>query len=201
MREYLKSSSNRWKDLTGSKFNFLKVLGYLGDGTWHCKCDCGNYIEAKTSRIKTGHTRSCGHIKKDNAKKHGLSYSKEYASWSSMKSRCQNENNPSYCRYGGRGISVSKEWSESFSVFHKDMGECPNGYSLERKDNNKGYNKNNCKWASSKDQALNRRSSLIINYRGESKPLKTWCEELKLNYGKVYMRLTKLKWSVERALS
>lgn len=199
--EYIKGQSNAWIDITGKKYNHLLVLGYLGNSKWNCKCDCGKEKIIKTTKITTGHTTSCGCIKKTNALKHGLTNTKEYHIWNNIKARCSNPNNLGYKNYGGRGIKICKEWEESFENFLKDMGNCPVGYSIERINNNKGYFKDNCKWASSKEQSLNRRSNNVITFNGEQKPLKQFCNELDKNYKKVFARITQLNWSIEDALT
>lgn len=85
-----------------------------------------------------------------------MKYTKLYITWINMLQRCNNKNHPSYHNYGGRGIKVCDEWA-TYSAFAADMGNCPEGSSLERKDNNLGYNKDNCKWATSVEQASNQR--------------------------------------------
>lgn len=199
--KYLKGKSNAWKDITGSKFEFLTVLGYLGEGRWHCKCDCGNNKIVKTAKLNNGHNKSCGCLAKTNAIKHNASSTKEYITWSNIKARCTNHNSNGYKNYGKRGITVCKKWINSFENFYKDMGNCPEGFSIERVENNKGYFKENCIWASSKTQAMNRRSNFIVKYKEIEKPLKQWCEDLELDYAKVFARIRKLNWTIEKALS
>jgi hypothetical protein len=92
-----------------------------------------------------------------------------------MKQRCYDKQNPNY---GGRGIRVSKRWYHDFREFLADMGECPPGYSLDRVDNNKGYNKKNCRWIPLENQSSNRRNNVMVVWRGETKPLGTWAREL-----------------------
>jgi len=87
----------------------------------------------------------------------------EYKTWSSIKNRCSNSNYPWYYNYGGRGIKVCKEWINDYQQFLDDMGRRPNGYSIERIDNNKGYSKENCKWIPRSCQNNNRRNSIIFN--------------------------------------
>ena len=198
--DYIKGKSNAWKDITGNRYNMLTILGYLGKGEWHCKCDCGNTKVIKTAKITTGHTKSCGCLAKYNAKKHGGVGTSEYNTWANMKARCNNPNHHAYNNYGGRGIIVCERWLESFENFLEDMGDCPLGYSLERVNNSLGYNKENCVWATSKTQARNKRSNRIVKYNNIEKPLKQWCDELGKNYKMVFARITKLKWAVKDAL-
>lgn len=89
-----------------------------------------------------------------------------YSVWQSMKRRCNNPNSPSYHRYGGRGISVCKEWTSDFFQFVADMGERPENTSLERIDNNKGYEPSNCKWATRKEQQRNRAYKVVVTIGG-----------------------------------
>lgn len=198
---YLKGKSNAWKDITGNQFEFLTVLGYLGKGKWHCKCECDNIKIVSTAKLNNGHVKSCGCLAKTNAVKHNAIGTKEYITWSNIKARCTNPNNSSYHNYGGRGIAVCDKWLNSFENFYEDMGNCPKGFSIERVNNNKGYNKDNCIWASSKTQSMNRRSNFIVNYKGEEKPLKQWCKDLKLEYKKVFARIKQLGWAINKALS
>jgi hypothetical protein len=198
---YLKGKSNAWKDITGSQFEFLTVLGYLGKGKWHCKCECGNTKIVSTAKLNNGHVKSCGCLAKTNAVKHNAINTREYITWTNIKARCTNPNNSAYHNYGGRGITVCNRWLDSFENFYEDMGNCPKGFSIERINNDEGYNKSNCIWASSKTQSMNRRSNFIVNYKGEEKPLKQWCEDLNLEYKKVFARIKQLGWTIDKALS
>jgi len=199
--EYLKGKSNVWVDITNNKYNQLLVLGYVGNGKWHCKCDCGNTKIVSTNKLNNGHVKSCGCLAKTNAVKHNAIGTREYITWTNIKARCTNPNNNSYHNYGGRGITVCDKWLKSFENFYEDMGICPKGFSIERVNNDKGYNKDNCIWASSKTQSMNRRSNFIINYKGEEKPLKEWCEDLNLEYKKVFARIKQLGWTIDKAFS
>jgi hypothetical protein len=131
---------------------------------------------------------------------HGKRYTKEYKIWSDLKSRCNNPNHKQYKDYGGRGIIISKEWN-NFINFYTDMGDCPTNHSIDRIDNNLGYNKDNCKWSTKKEQTRNRRNTIIVTYKDETKPLAVFCEQLGLNYDTVRQRLFKQKWSIEEAFN
>lgn len=134
-------------------------------------CSCGKTHSAWQKDINYGTVRSCGcAVKTDHYKTHGLSKTKTYSSWLAMKARCNNKNTPFYKNYGGRAISYDKKW-ESFSQFYKDMGDCPLGYSLDRIDNNKNYHKENCRWASSKQQMRNTSRNVFIKYKGKNRTL------------------------------
>jgi hypothetical protein len=105
-----------------------------------------------------------------------------------MKDRCFNITNKSYANYGGRGISVCKRW-ECFENFYEDMGEPPEGRSLDRIDNNKGYSPGNCRWATRKEQNTNQRSNVLIEFAGRTQTLSEWANEKGINRMTIRSRL------------
>jgi hypothetical protein len=128
---------------------------------WLCECSCGNIAEYQGNNLTSGNSTCCTKCRTAKAVKHGFAkreVSKEstYNSWQSMKQRCNNANCDHYGNYGGRGITYDSSW-EDFQKFYEDMGDCPEGLSLERIDVNLGYFKENCKWASRSEQSYNRR--------------------------------------------
>jgi hypothetical protein len=143
-------------DLVGKRFGRWIVRAYAGGEKWSCVCDCGARAVLYGHNLRTGRTKSCGCLRKELATKHGMERSKEYRAWSSMKQRCFNPNAPAFKNYGGRGISVCKDWF-SFEGFFPDMGACPPGLSLDRIDVNGNYESSNCRWANASQQNRNRR--------------------------------------------
>lgn len=143
-------------------------------GIWHKrKClECGTEIEVSENRMKSGRgkfcSRSCGI--RSRGRKHGHtthnSASRTYNSWAMMRARCTNPNSPKYSTYGAVGVTVCDEWS-NFQGFLKDMGERPEGMTLDRVDNSKGYNKGNCRWSTPKRQQRNQRNTQKVVYLGE----------------------------------
>ena len=131
---------------------------------------------------------------------HNLVNSPTYKAWSNMKTRCSNKKVRDYKNYGGRGIKVCDEWF-TFDGFLKDMGVKPERYSIERKDNNGNYCKENCIWIPRKEQNKNKRNIHYIEYKGKSQSLIDWARELGLNQSTLAMRIGTYKWSTERALT
>lgn len=137
---------------------------------YNCKCDCGKNIVVRLGVLRNGHTKSCGCLRKETTinrcTTHGLSGTRPYNIWANMIVRCHKEKSINYERYGGRGINVCIKWRYSFENFWSDMGESYIRHideygikdtSIERKNNSKGYFKENCCWATVKEQANNRR--------------------------------------------
>jgi hypothetical protein len=129
----------------------------------------------------------------------GLQNTSEYRSWAAMWDRVSNKNNPDFKNWGGRGITICRRW-RNFNNFINDMGKRSNGLTLERIDNNKGYFKNNCRWATRRDQSRNRRFNRWIKFKGENKILSDWARHLGIKISTLSMRLDHYKWSIERSL-
>lgn len=130
---------------------------------------------------------------------HNMSYTSTYRSWGSMNTRCKNPSNHNYSKYGGRGIKVCSRWSNSFENFYKDMGDRPDGTSLDRINNDGNYCKSNCRWSSPKEQSNNRRSNRLITWQNITLTLKQWTETLEVPLSRIAYRLDHV-WTVEDAL-
>lgn len=170
-----------------------------------CRCDCGNEKIVKAGHLTGGRSTSCGCFQRENASRihstHGLVNTKEYKIWCGIKRRCLNKKDASYSRYGREGIRMCERWANSFECFLKDMGTCPEGMdSIDRIDNNKGYEKNNCRWANSIIQANNRNSNVFFVYRGERDTLANLCRKYKKPYKFVWRRV-KSGLTIEDALT
>jgi hypothetical protein len=125
--------------------------------------------------------------------------SRTYRSWSTMKIRCDNPKDPAYSKYGGRGIIYDPAWKD-FTTFLEDMGERPEGTTLDRKDNNGPYTKDNCRWATHEEQANNRRNTWYVEWQGRTQSVRAWADELGMTYKVLSMRLLS-KWTIERAMT
>jgi len=202
---------SRFIDLTRKRFGRLVVINYGGKDRWNraiwlCKCDCGKRTVVQSGNLRSGHTKSCGCLSIDKSTqrstKHGhyknSKMSPTYKTWSTMIQRCTNINSQKYPIYGGRGITVCKRWKK-FSNFLEDMGEQPWKHQIDRINNNKGYNKSNCRWATPKQQARNRRNNRLETHNGKTQCLAIWAEELKIPYATLLARIDRLSWPVEKA--
>ena len=127
---------------------------------------------------------------------HGKSGTHEHFVWKGINQRCNDTNNP---KYGGRGIRVCQRWMD-FANFFADMGECPEGFSIERIDNDGDYSPENCKWATVKEQANNRRTSNLVTYQGRTQTLTAWCGDLNLPISTIESRI-KRGWTPEKAFT
>ena len=131
--------------------------------------------------------------------KHGHFGTTTYRRWADMKRRCDTSTSNRKI-YFDRGIKYCKKWA-TFEGFLEDMGECPSGYSLDRIDNDKGYTKLNCRWATPKEQARNRRSNTLLTHKGKSLTISEWSEITGIKRSTIAQRYYVYGWSVDRALS
>jgi hypothetical protein len=124
----------------------------------------------------------------------------EYRAWSGIITRCCNANHNSFREYGGRGITVCREWRESFAAFHAFVGNRPSAkHSIDRIDNSGNYEPGNVRWATDADQANNRRTSRLISYNGETRTLAEWSKVTGVAYHTLLSRIDRDKWPLKRA--
>jgi len=192
--------TGRAKDLTGNTFGILTAIGPVkknGYGyIWLCVCDCGNQRLVHIHALHGKDVVSCGCTRI----KHGMCGTRIYRIWGNMRGRCNNVNVPEYPLYGGRGIHICDKWND-FSAFYADMGDPPTvKHTLERIDNNDGYSKHNCKWATQKQQMRNTRHNHVITHDGMTMCLVEWAEHLNITTSTLANRFWR-KWSTERALT
>lgn len=167
-------------DLTGSQFGRLTVVSRGIGGRWNCTCECGGTCAPSSMNLRSGKTKSCGCLSREvagNAKRtHGMHLTPTYYSWSLMLKRCRTPTDPAYKAYGGRGIDFDPRWL-SFKTFLSDMGERPDGTSIDRIDNARGYWPDNCRWANKLQQQRNIRSNRNIEYKGRVQCVRAWSAE------------------------
>jgi hypothetical protein len=206
-------------DLVGQRFNRLLVIAETGrtpakQTLWLCRCECGETTSTTTTKLRSGHSKSCGCLKAEAmsimARRDGMHVGgrhRMFDSYAGMVARCTNENDEFFANYGGRGITICERWRHGeggktgFHLFVKDMGPRPSArHSIDRKNNDGNYEPDNCRWATKKQQARNRRSNHLVECDGEPVALSEYCERKGLRFVLINQRIGR-GWSLERAVS
>lgn len=203
------SVSVRKNNLAGKRFGRLVAIARNGRlncyVTWLCKCDCGNEVTVRSGGLVSGNTKSCGCLHSEVVSKrvttHGLTNKHPlYKIWSNMRNRCSNPNIREYRYYGARGISVCKEWDD-FLVFLSDMERgYSKGMSLDRINVNGNYQKDNCRWATSKEQGNNKRNNVLLTIDGVTKTISEWADISGIPTPTIYWRYKFYGWSDKEAV-
>jgi hypothetical protein len=182
------------QDLRGKRFGRLMVIrrsssharGKLVHSYWVTRCQCGKVKEVRGSHLRSGNVRSCGcltiEVMKARSTHHGeydgTRWSPEYLAWRSIKGRCLNPRHSAYKDYGGRGITLSREWVDDPMAFIRHVGRRPSTtHSIERIKNNGNYEPGNVRWATDKEQQRNTRSNVLVTVRGVTLCLRAWAEK------------------------
>lgn len=182
-------------DISGQRFGSWTALCMVAEtrpAKWFCMCDCGTAREVSSGNLRHGATTNCG-CQRQHAEKHGHSRragrTRTYRIWRNMRQRCENESNPSYADYGGRGICVCDRWRGAFEAFLADMGECPDGMSIDRIDNDKGYEPDNCRWATRAVQRRNSRRVTLVAHEGSLRHVKDAAEMVGVSDTAIYQEM------------
>lgn len=178
---------------------------------WLCQCDCGKIIRVYGCNLRSGNSQSCGCSALDNVIVHGgcgKNRDRLYKVWEDMKRRCYNQNDRSYKNYGGRGVRVCDDWLNDYSAFRAwayAFGYDPNAEirecTLDRIDNNRDYEPDNCRWISNKEQQNNTSRVRRIEYNDNTYTLLELSVMFGINRQTLYNRLFKLNWPIEKALT
>lgn len=194
------------KDITGQRFGKLVAvtLEYVDRSAhWLCRCDCGQEVHAVLGgNLRAGLSRSCGCTRRNSPghRTHGKRWTPEYQTWARMMTRCENPRSDGYARYGARGIKVIGRL-RNFEGFITVMGSKPSPqHQIDRIDPGGNYEEGNVRWVTPKEQQRNRRSNLILEFRGERLPAVVWAERFGLKPVTLHSRLRR-GWPVEKTLT
>jgi len=195
--------------MIGKTFVRLTVLERAGTNTdrkamYLCSCSCGNNIVTTGKALRSGKTKSCGcygyEVRRKAVTKHGYASTPIYHTWRGILDRCHNPNSVAYEKYGAVGIFVCERWRKDFGAFLSDMGERPDGMTIERKNNALGYSPDNCLWATRKEQANNKSNNRRLTLHGTTLTMSQWSERLGINYSIIQSRLER-GWDDEKTLT
>jgi hypothetical protein len=174
---------------------------------WSCICECGVSSAVSEMNLKNSKSTSCGCYTREASRrsntKHGESRrrSPEYNAWQTMRDRCLNPRNKRFAKYGGRGITICDRWLESYTNFLEDMGRRPSAkHSLDRENNDKGYDKDNCRWTTSDVQMTNRSVTRYVDTPDGRIPLATLAKKHGIPANALRFRILK-GWALDAALS
>lgn len=197
-------------DLTGQKFGRLigihRVENHGRITRWLWLCDCGNQKIIAADKVKSGHTASCGCLWTETCRKHGHGHdangqqTRTYKAWVNMRSRVSGRYDIYEGSYTDRGIAVCERWEKSFRSFLEDMGECPDGMTLDREDNDGDYEPDNCRWATQHEQTRNTRRTRTVSFQGRRLCLQDAATLAGIHPATVHYRLNS-GMSVEEALT
>lgn len=196
------------KDITGQRFGSLVAVRQHGRDPWGqllwlCSCDCGQDHVATGGNLRSGTTKSCGcrRVEVGKAKRtHGGSRTRMYGIWASMIRRCEVQHDQEYENYGARGIRVCERWRLDYAAWLSDMGSRPSPqHSIDRIDVNGHYEPSNCRWATTTEQARNKRSNVVITFNGETLCIADWSLRTGIKATTLYKRVH-AGWPVEAIL-
>lgn len=195
-------------DISGEKYGRLTAIKRVANRKratfWLFRCECGTETEINLGSVRSGITKSCGCLDREKSaerkRTHGMKGTRAYNVWCSMKARCLNPRQKSYRHYGGRGITVCPRWVESFENFIEDMGQPPEGFSLDRIDPDGNYDPSNCRWADMRTQRANQRGTVLYPYEGENLPIAEIARRSGANYENLFYRIAKAKQNPEEAV-
>jgi len=194
-------------ELAGKVFGELTVVRKVdregtGGRKWECLCSCGKRVRVVGSKLIHGHTKSCGHLRRQaRAQSHGDTYSREYNIWTHMRQRCTNPNRDSYYRYGGRGIRVCEAWDNSYEAFLRDMGRAPfPDAQIDRINVDGDYAPDNCRWVSPRENKRNKGNARLLTHNGITRSLQEWSEILGLSRQTLQSRVVR-NWTADEIIS
>lgn len=182
-------------DHTGSRFGSWVAVAIdrtNGHRTWwRVRCDCGAAAVVRADSLTTGGSKRCvtcqSEVSRQTHTRHGETRDPTWRSWASMRERCENPNFSAFKDYGGRGVKVSARW-QSYEAFVQDVGYRPAGTTLDRIDCSGDYEPGNCRWATPKQQARNKRRTVYLEVNGERKSLSEWAEDRGFSHITFYKR-------------
>lgn len=203
MPKRLEIAGERYGRLVALRFD--RMVNYKS--FWWFRCDCGKELSAMTSNVRRGNTTSCGcyHselmsvVKTTHGHRRGGKTTLTRKSYEHAKSRCHCPTNHKYQQYGARGILMCDEWRNDFLAFVRDMGEAPPGTTIDRIDNDKGYEPGNCRWATPHQQSRNLRTNIWVEYDGRRMILKDFAATMGVDYLLLYKRVRRGQTPLEAA--